>query len=330
MVDGIARGAGYRLCSNGAAIALVAGGHATCLAGGRRGLGRFTGNHPAADFPSTPAKAFAATAHRRASSAATIAITIIFCAWYFDGSMNWYKVGFEYGTRHFQVMNMGPSMNLARVLNESYGWNLHDPAGVLMLGRDRNLRPPPFTADQLAQDYTWWPLGIRSLADLLIHREFGVLALATAIHDRRQDARILIAIAAPWVLFFALLAQMHERYLVWACGITAIAAGVSFGMTLLHLLVTMLSMLMILPGLLGAHLDNTLAKGWPKDWPEMLTNHLPLPHKAMEYIDAVHLGLGWMTLMVAAVFLVYSCTPGPGNWRYRIFARSPGIARSLP
>jgi len=135
--------------------------------------------------------------------------------------------------------------------------------------------------------------------------------IAAAIHDRRKDARILIAIAAPWVLFFALLAQMHNRYLIWACGITAIAAGVSFGMTLLHLLITFLSMLMILPSLLSTHLYNALTNGWPQDWPHMLTDYLPFPRKLNEYINSAEPGLGWVTLLVAMVFLVYSCTPSP-------------------
>ena len=30
---------------------------------------------------------------------------------------------------------------------------------------------------------------------------------------------VLVAITAPWVLFFALLPQMHERYLVFAAGV---------------------------------------------------------------------------------------------------------------
>lgn len=222
-------------------------------------------------------------------------IGIIFCAWHFNGSMSWYKVGFEYGTRHFPVMTMGPSMNLPLVLHEAYDWNPHDPVGLLMLGGD-----------------SWqWPVDIRQLLIFAYIVSLLLCSIAAAIHDHRKNARILIAIAAPWVLFFALLAQMHNRYLIWACGITAIAAGVSFGMTLLHLLITFLSMLMILPSLLSTHLYNALTNGWPKDWPHMLTDYLPFPRKLNEYINSAEPGLGWVTLLVAMVFLVYSCTPSP-------------------
>jgi hypothetical protein len=48
--------------------------------------------------------------------------------------------------------------------------------------------------------------------------------LAAARHATRPDPRFLLAVSAPWVLMFALLPGMHQRYLVWGSGLTAMGA----------------------------------------------------------------------------------------------------------
>jgi hypothetical protein len=55
---------------------------------------------------------------------------------------------------------------------------------------------------------------------------------------RRRDPRLLLALATPWILFFALLPQMHQRYLVWGAAITALAIGVDISLALLHGVIT--------------------------------------------------------------------------------------------
>src|SRR5438270_4787475 len=58
----------------------------------------------------------------------------------------------------------------------------------------------------------------------------GALALSArglTRHLRARDPRALIAIAAPWLLMFALLGQMHERYLRGGAVVSAVALGAS-------------------------------------------------------------------------------------------------------
>ncbi len=50
-------------------------------------------------------------------------------------------------------------------------------------------------------------------------------ARGAARHAHNRDPRVLIAMATPWLLMFALLGQMHERYLMWGAVLSAVASG---------------------------------------------------------------------------------------------------------
>jgi hypothetical protein len=62
---------------------------------------------------------------------------------------------------------------------------------------------------------------------------------------RDREPRVLIAIAAPWLLMFALLGQMHERYLMWGAVLSAVALGVSFRLSAIHFVISAASVAMI-------------------------------------------------------------------------------------
>ena len=73
----------------------------------------------------------------------------------------------------------------------------------------------------------------------------ALCALGAARHARARDPRLLIAIATPWLLMFALLAQMHERYLLWGAVLSAVALGVSLRLSVVHFLFSIMSATMI-------------------------------------------------------------------------------------
>src|SRR6266853_627085 len=76
---------------------------------------------------------------------------------------------------------------------------------------------------------------------------------------RYRDPRVLIAITAPWLLMFALLGQMHERYLVWGAVISAVALGVSFRLSIIHFIISAASTAMIVHVMLiDKKLESTL------------------------------------------------------------------------
>jgi hypothetical protein len=70
---------------------------------------------------------------------------------------------------------------------------------------------------------------------------------------------VLIAIAAPWLLMFALLGQMHERYLVWGAVVSAVALGVNIRLSIIHFIISAASTAMIVHVMLiDKKLDATL------------------------------------------------------------------------
>jgi hypothetical protein len=90
----------------------------------------------------------------------------------------------------------------------------------------------------------------------------GTLALCAggaARHLRNRDPRVLIAIATPWLLMFALLGQMHERYLMWGAVVSAVALGVNVRLSIVHFLISAASTAMIVHVMLiDKKLDATL------------------------------------------------------------------------
>src|ERR1041385_4505549 len=84
-------------------------------------------------------------------------------------------------------------------------------------------------------------------------------ARGAARHFRNRDPRVLISITAPWLLMFALLGQMHERYLVWGAVVSAVALAVSIRLSIVHFIISSTSMAMIVHLMLvDKKLDATL------------------------------------------------------------------------
>jgi len=70
-------------------------------------------------------------------------------------------------------------------------------------------------------------------------------AYGAARQVRDRDPRVLIAITAPWLLMFALLGQMHERYLVWGAVVSAVALGINLRLSIIHFIISAASTAMI-------------------------------------------------------------------------------------
>ncbi|HEY2714032.1 MAG TPA: hypothetical protein VGI60_16080 [Chthoniobacterales bacterium] len=143
-----------------------------------------------------------------------------------DGSFAWLKIGFLYGSERYPYLFISSCYNLPSLLSQL----------------DLSLKEP-FWSPQIGSlhlTFTWqWTLRALYLAVLIL------CALGAARHAHRRDPRVLIAIATPWLLMFALLAQMHERYLLWGAVLTTVALGVSVRLTTLHFLFSVMSATMI-------------------------------------------------------------------------------------
>jgi hypothetical protein len=143
-----------------------------------------------------------------------------------SGSFAWLKVGYLYGSERYPYLFISSCYNLPSLL--SY-WNL-------------SLKAPVWSSQLGAFHFVLtlqWTLRLVYLGALLL------CALGAARHARSRDPRILIAVAAPWLIMFALLGQMHERYLLWGAVLSAVALGVSVRLSVLHFLFSAMSVTMI-------------------------------------------------------------------------------------
>jgi hypothetical protein len=205
--------------------------------------------------------------------ALVLAVAVLASAFTFGAEWDWLKVGFLYGPRRFMQLATGPASNLPALMAQTYGWKI-----------DQIL----FTID-IERMAVRWDVTVRAFAIALYAISLVLCSIGAAIHDRRNDAHLLISLIAPWVLLFAILPQMHERFLIWAAAISAAALAVSVGWALMHVLMTALSTLMILHYLLQAH-----------------ANVAP---NALQKIAPTHPGLGWMILLIAAMWLYAAFFP---------------------
>src|SRR5438552_315784 len=142
------------------------------------------------------------------------------------GSFAWLQVGFIYGTEHYPYLFISSCYNLPSLLSQ-VGWSLKDPFLSAHFG-------------SLHLHITLqWTLRLLYLVALALS------ARGLARHLRDRDPRALIAIAAPWLLMFALLGQMHERYLMWGAVVSAVALGVSVRLSIIHFILSAASTAMI-------------------------------------------------------------------------------------
>jgi hypothetical protein len=156
------------------------------------------------------------------------------------GSFAWFEIGFLYGTKHYPYLFISSCYNLPSLLADA-GWSLEDSVLSADLG-------------SLHFNLTLqWALRLLYLGAV-------VLCVRGAVqHLRARDPRVLIAIAAPWLLMFALLGQMHERYLVWGAVLSAVALGVSVRLSIIHFILSAASTAMIVHVMLiDKKLDPTL------------------------------------------------------------------------
>jgi hypothetical protein len=142
------------------------------------------------------------------------------------GSFAWLQVGFLYGSEHYPYLVISSCYNLPSLLSR-LGWSLKDPFWSAHFG-------------SLHFHLTLqWTLRLLYLGALI------ACAYAAARQVRDRDSRVLVSITAPWLLMFALLGQMHERYLVWGAVVSAVALGVSLRLSIIHFIISAASTAMI-------------------------------------------------------------------------------------
>ena len=201
---------------------------------------------------------------------------IFFATVRYDASFGWFKVGIIYGaSKNERHMFAGVTNNLPAILTERYGWS----------SPNDNLT----TITIHGSDY---PITIGNLLQGMYGVSIVLCAAGLAMHSHRRSARTLLALAAPWVLFYALMPQMRERYLMWGGVISAIAIGVGLGPALLHIVISLFAVDTILHIMMGVNPDSQ------SNWVYTL-------------LQGMHPDSGWAVLLCAAIFLFWAVVPQP-------------------
>ena len=154
------------------------------------------------------------------------ALAVFVVATFDDGSFAWLEVGFLYGSEHYPYLFISSCYNLSSLL-ANLGWELKDPFWSAHFGS------------------LYFALTLQWTLRLLYLGALALCALGAARHTRNRDPRLLISIVMPWLLMFALLGQMHERYLMWGAVISAVALAVNVRLSVLHFIISLASLTMI-------------------------------------------------------------------------------------
>jgi hypothetical protein len=219
---------------------------------------------------------------------------LLMCMDLFHGSTAWWDCGFHFGTIHWPTMIMGDTSNLPGIFNKRFGWSSDVTETAFILPAVNHL----------------WP-DVPVTTKTLFNTIFGVLLTASAVgvglQARWKDRRMLVALTTPWLMFFLFPVQIHERYLLFAAGVSAICIGQSVGMALLGLFLTFVTAIMTLNVMLDhgdlAALGQNLAEHFPRIFSPSAGDTIYM------YIQGAHPDIGWGVLVAAAIFLWISLTP---------------------
>jgi hypothetical protein len=222
--------------------------------------------------------------------ATSIAAALFLCVPIFNGSMSWFQIGIAYGTRHYLRMGSNSNDNLPAIMEQQWDWHLLDPATTLPPGRLANTIG--WILDKTDHEFNYergQPVSVPVKYVLVCAYALSLLicSIGAAVHDASGSPRFLIAITAPWIVFFTVLPQMHERYLIWGAAISAATVALGPGMALLHLLITAIAVSMEIEAMAWAYKNTPL----------------------LQFIDGWHPGVAWALMLCCGIYLYLSIVP---------------------
>lgn len=214
--------------------------------------------------------------------AGMVGIAVLVCPLRWDSDLTWFRIGFQYGAEKFPSVNQFPANTLAALLQDRFGWWSWEQIVFTIGQRDVTLKETM--------------VGIYAI--LLLCAAMGM-----AVHTIRRDRRFLAAMTLPWMAAYALMPQMHGRYLLFPASIGAVLIGVSLGMGLIDLALIALAWIAVAHLLLDAH-----------DWePSQLNDYLGADW-GPPIIELVHKTVpdtAWAVLLITLVILYKAITPTP-------------------
>ena len=244
------------------------------------------------------------------------AIALFSCMYFFGAPNAWWDCGIKFGTRHWQEMVAGLTDNLPGLLMRRYQWHhVKDLAFSFEWGDWFGLKPGDLFG-LIKPDYAF------SIGQVML----GLMVLfmlpclwGVARQARRRDPRLLVAVAAPWLMFFTFSTQIHERYLIYVAAVGMIWIGQSVGMTMLAMLLSIATWMQVTHVLLdfngpqgragyGARLHE-----WQPTWFDSSAGET-----LYRILDATHPNLAWAIMVAVLVVLWVSIGTTPRRKRVAV------------
>jgi hypothetical protein len=228
------------------------------------------------------------------TACAWIAGALLTCTPVFNTSDGWFHYGFQYGTYHYEKMASGDNNNLAELLQKEWSWDdLMAPAITLPKGDVSDSIAsfivsidPGLKYRELKNADGGIDLPLKYLLVSVWIVSLILCSIAMSVHDRNRSPRFLIAIATPWIVFFAVMTQMHQRYLLWGASLSAATVAISPGYAVLNIFLSLVAMSQEMQSMFSeGHYGNN-----------------PVQH----FIQQWHPGVAWAVLLTAGIFLYTS------------------------
>jgi hypothetical protein len=233
-----------------------------------------------------------------------VTASLFACVPLFNGSMAWYTVGIEFPTHNWQLLYWCRALNLGAILQENFGWEWHQKINLTDYF--------PFLHDWfLKANHPWmfahvnrwpfvdspWVFPMRYLMLTAYGISLVLCAIGMAVHYRRKSPMFFFAMVTPWVMLFTLLPQMQNRYLVWAAAFSAATAAFSLNGFMLYLLLGFVSVANTALDMMAWRPDCETSRRW-----------LPI-------LGPLFPDMAWAVLLIAAIWLYMSLSPGRGKRR---------------
>jgi len=221
--------------------------------------------------------------------ALTVAASLLLCIPFFDPSLAWYELGYRFPTWHWQQVAVGKASTFPAILSASWGMeSLTYIAWII----------PPHTFGSWPS--VAYPVTIKELMVSIYAAVLPLAAAGVALQARRNSRLFLVAMVTPWLLMYCIPTQIHERYLLFAAGASAVCIGYRLGPALLGVFLSLVCAANILTELIMTEQSHTRPKNpWldASDW-----------HKVLRVIEPIQPYIGWAVLLCAVIFVYMSIT----------------------
>jgi hypothetical protein len=208
------------------------------------------------------------------------ALALFACMPLFDTDLGWLRVGLLRGTEVFPTLFVANAYNIPALLVHQFGFHARNDLNREMF--------------QIAG----LPITLKQLTAAIYFVTLVLCAWGAARHWRRNDPRTLVALIAPWLLMFAIVTQMHERYLLFTAAMSAVLIAVRWPYVFMCLLLSFLAMCMTADTMLGA------ARGHLRGWPGAGEVDREQMQSLLNAVRVIFPGAAWAVVACCIVMLV--------------------------